>query len=680
MFLDHALLSVALTFLVTAECHYVIPDCVVSTLNSFIPTSNGNQLCNIQAELFGRNLNDSVYWAVNLKDASAGTINGLLAGDKFHLGHYDQCVDTEVATSGLQGQYCLMSLQVDMDGLMTHNPNEVMRKLQASIADQIMVRRDRFHVAVCVPSGCTHQDVEASFRAALARNDRCSEVGINVTVPAHQCATARPFRWNGPKIVFCSVLLALAVLVGFSTFLEMIGSNPNSHHGHPNKASEGSSKVGQLSQMLVPFSMLHNYRVLSQEDSNSLAMVNFTKVVFLLIIVFGHRYWTLLYVHHPVHNMEQAEKSYTNQNYAVLHSGALVNDVFLSVSGFLTAYSLLKTCGKLKGRQFVSCVWRKIYKLYPAYFFTLGFTTILLADISDGPFWSMKILPIVEECRRNWWTNVLFLNTIVNEADMCLFNSWYTATSVHLMIGLTVAVYLTCTRPRLAKSLLLGSFLLFAAILFYIIYSNDQPAVLPFTIGVLQNPAEKSMYNQRYIKSYARATPYVMGVIAANLTIHLKRKRYQMSSMVAGFWFLSSIVLGVSMCYLTFSLQLHRHTPLENAAFGTLISILFSLGGTAFYMTHINSVGFGAFDSLIRSRFIAVLSRLSFWVHLLNVPFQQMMAASSRTSGTFSVAKLIWGSCGDVIYLYSLSLILYLIVEVKNDLKHQDNTMERKNL
>ncbi|XP_026682374.1 uncharacterized protein LOC103513356 [Diaphorina citri] len=105
-----------------------------------------------------------------------------------------------------------------------------------------------------------------------------------------------------------------------------------------------------------------------------------------------------------------------------------------------------------------------------------------------------------------------------------------------------------------------------------------------------------------------------------------------------------------------------------------------------------------AFDSLIRSRFIAVLSRLSFWVHLLNVPFQQMMAASSRTSGTFSVAKLIWGSCGDVIYLYSLSLILYLIVEVpvihlmetmfsrrdknqvKNDLKHQDNTMERKNV
>ncbi|XP_026682376.1 uncharacterized protein LOC113469114 [Diaphorina citri] len=120
-----------------------------------------------------------------------------------------------------------------------------------------------------------------------------------------------------------------------------------------------------------------------------------------------------------------------------------------------------------------------------------------------------------------------------HQPSFWLHNSLLVNSSVKPLLGtldLEAWPYLTCTRPRLAKSLLLGSFLLFAAILFYIIYSNDQPAVLPFTIGVLQNPAEKSMYNQRYIKSYARATPYVMGVIAANLTIHLKRKRYQMSS------------------------------------------------------------------------------------------------------------------------------------------------------
>jgi hypothetical protein len=78
MFLDHPLLGVALTFLVTAECHYVIPDCVVSTLNSFIPTSNGNQLCNVQAELFSRNLNDSVYWAVNRKSLAISINTGSL--------------------------------------------------------------------------------------------------------------------------------------------------------------------------------------------------------------------------------------------------------------------------------------------------------------------------------------------------------------------------------------------------------------------------------------------------------------------------------------------------------------------------------------------------------------------------------------------------------------------------
>ena len=40
--------------------------------------------------------------------------------------------------------------------------------------------------------------------------------------------------------------------------------------------------------------------------------------------------------------------------------------------------------------------------------------TILLPKFGSGPIWNTHIGPIVENCRRNWWHNLLFMQTFLS--------------------------------------------------------------------------------------------------------------------------------------------------------------------------------------------------------------------------------------------------------------------------
>lgn len=40
--------------------------------------------------------------------------------------------------------------------------------------------------------------------------------------------------------------------------------------------------------------------------------------------------------------------------------------------------------------------------------------------MGDGPLWKLVIYPEAEFCRRNWWTNMLFINNYINSHEMVI--------------------------------------------------------------------------------------------------------------------------------------------------------------------------------------------------------------------------------------------------------------------
>ena len=53
----------------------------------------------------------------------------------------------------------------------------------------------------------------------------------------------------------------------------------------------------------------------------------------------------------------------------------------------------------------------------------------LLSHVSDGPFWDYVDTSWGENCRKYWWTNLLFVNNFhpSNLNNECVAQSWYLA-------------------------------------------------------------------------------------------------------------------------------------------------------------------------------------------------------------------------------------------------------------
>jgi len=55
----------------------------------------------------------------------------------------------------------------------------------------------------------------------------------------------------------------------------------------------------------------------------------------------------------------------------------------------------------------------RIWRFLPLLLLTLSLTFIIQM-LGSGPIWRETIEPVVDNCHKNWWTNLLFINYIVD--------------------------------------------------------------------------------------------------------------------------------------------------------------------------------------------------------------------------------------------------------------------------
>lgn len=52
--------------------------------------------------------------------------------------------------------------------------------------------------------------------------------------------------------------------------------------------------------------------------------------------------------------------------------------------------------------------------MIPTFGLLMLFVIYILPNLGEGPLWDYRILKEVENCKENWWTNILAINNIVN--------------------------------------------------------------------------------------------------------------------------------------------------------------------------------------------------------------------------------------------------------------------------
>ena len=52
----------------------------------------------------------------------------------------------------------------------------------------------------------------------------------------------------------------------------------------------------------------------------------------------------------------------------------------------------------------------------PVYGIAILLTSTLMLHLADGPLWR-NYVEMSENCEKNWWTNMLYVNTFVNKEE-----------------------------------------------------------------------------------------------------------------------------------------------------------------------------------------------------------------------------------------------------------------------
>jgi len=234
-------------------------------------------------------------------------------------------------------------------------------------------------------------------------------------------------------------------------------------------------------------------------------------------------------------------------------------------------------------------------------------------------------------CSNYWWTNLLYINNFYPkmESSMCLGWSWYLAVDMQFYIVTPVLLILFWKRPVFgwcaSAILLIGSF------------SANIALVKTYSLSynLLDTQTSEEYYDTIYTKPYARAPPYILGIMAAVYYLHLEtRGSLQIPKWVLAIGYVVSAIAMLVTVYGTQSLYASFSggpgwTEAEQILYISFSRFVF-VGGVAFLM-HACFCGYGGIlKSLFESSIWTPLARLTYTAYLLH-PVIIWVVYSNRT-------------------------------------------------
>lgn len=134
------------------------------------------------------------------------------------------------------------------------------------------------------------------------------------------------------------------------------------------------------------------------------------------------------YVNHAMVSQNHATISRTNSNQPITHQAS--NTLFTR-----------QTCTKeVKDNifEFIKLLFYRIVRLTPAYLFVIGFNELVLRYSHNNSVFEPTIIDHVT-CDKYWWRNILYINNMFPQSEMCMIWSWYMANDTQFfIIGITL--------------------------------------------------------------------------------------------------------------------------------------------------------------------------------------------------------------------------------------------------
>ncbi|KAK6625896.1 hypothetical protein RUM43_006195 [Polyplax serrata] len=611
-------------------------------LSSAVVNRIKNEKCRTHLVNFIDGLRNSSSWAVEMFDASSKFPTGLVTANTYQFGNYDQCVNVNPPDVTLKGKYCLVNIQFaprrNKYSAFYEGNSEKEFSLEydeyKSVLDKFKVtkdvtkqKRNNFYTGLCLPDACSSEDAKVLLGSMLIPTARNFGYNVSVAVPERFCSTNEVQQLSREGKILGSFILGVVFFVFFCTVWDHI------------KLSRRKPR-SKIQLYVKAFSLFHNISQFSAQNSNGdMNIFNGMKCLSMILVILGHR--SLASFGGPFFNPQFLEERYRKIQNVFLLNGTLIVDTFFLIGGYLTFLTLFKECKMKRTPGFLQIYAYRWLRIAPVYLLVIFFYAHFLEHLGTGPVWNMRVGREAERCRKNWWTNFLFINNYINTDSLCMFQSWYVTCDMHFTFLAPIIVRVIVKSQR--KGLLLLTALILSSVVatFLVTYYNKYDGVLRVYISTFEDVASSFTFNRVYIKTHHRATPYFSGMAAAYLYLKLKQIQYKFS--LKAVWLYSTLA---AICALSsicgawvFYIPGRRYNAFENALYASSHRLLWALG-MSWVAVAGGTKAFGMLEPFLSKGIFTPFSKLSYSTFLVHGAIQLYTSSTLRVPEYMSFSKL----------------------------------------
>ncbi|XP_065204700.1 uncharacterized protein LOC135834682 [Planococcus citri] len=189
---------------------------------------------------------------------------------------------------------------------------------------------------------------------------------------------------------------------------------------------------------------------------------------------------------------------------------------------------------------------------------------------------------------------------------------------------------------------------------------------LDFTLGrTVEDLRADKEFTGLYTIASTRCAPYLIGFMTAYVVKLLKDKRIKFTNKQVYLFLLISLLISEAnqlygCLFYKFGRKYNRFESASYAALSRSIYIFFQAVCICLYFTS----GLGMFTRVVEWKFWIPLGRLTYSVFLLNTLLQLYHTSYQKQPvPVSSVMNLTWWTLGDILFSYTMGLVLHLFVE-----------------
>ncbi|XP_070073178.1 nose resistant to fluoxetine protein 6 [Drosophila takahashii] len=574
-------------------------------------------LCLKELEALMKGLSSSENWALKMMDSWGKIPSGLLTGNTWDLGNFDEClsINQVIGSQKIRGKYCFL------------------------IANKT-------RIATCFPSSCSSTQMEPFVKGLLHRIPYFNSSGITVRISEAGCQTSEVDPWDGLTIATMVIISVLAASVTFFTIFDYFLCEDQSRIPVWVKAFSARANSRTL------------FRVVPRNSNpNVIECFHGIRCMSLFWVIFCHE--LIFTLTSPTLNTADVY-SWSVEPFAsfVVH-GYFAVDSFFVLGGLLVSMIALRSMEKSGGKLNPLLMYlHRILRIMPVVGMAILIYMTMMPVVSGGPMFKSGYHG-KEACEKGWFLTLLFVQNYA-ALHICLDHTWYLAVDMQLFL---ISPILLIALYKWGKQAAAGIAVLVAS-LSGCLFATQM--VNKYSLLIKNDADDDGVANQKlYLATHTHAAPWLIGFLFGYF-LHLNRgKKFQLSRPVVWMgWILSLAMLFTSIFALYPAAQFSAPplSTVEESLYYTLTRLAWPLAICWVIFACMQGYG-GLADSFLSSPLWQPLSRLSYSMYIWHMFVQEVNSRNVRTNtyfSTYSIMEHFWYDLG---FTALMSYVLYLLVE-----------------